>query len=223
MKGEDILKKGGFTANPVCKGVQDWQKAGISLDLEDYQIGQAKPPTDVKENLILSTACLCIPGTLYNINKMRQIRCQYAYCLGKRVLEEGLPKSYCDDEKAYLTCNYVTGQIFDLIPFTWLANQISSMVQDFYANPISIVAAVAGCLCGGCKGLLPIAIDYCAPDKGKATGFNAAMYVTCSVFKTAAKLGDAIQAIKTMQGKGSDYFKVKPSKDWCKEAEELAE
>ncbi len=215
VKSSDALGAWDF----VCKGKA--QTLGLSLSLEDYQTGQAKAPVDVKENLILSTVCLCIPGVLYNLNKMRQIRCQYAYCLGKRVLEEGLPSSYCNDEKAYLTCNYVTGQIFDLIPFAWLHNQISNMVQDFYANPISMLAAVAGCLCGGCSQIT--GFDYCKKEEPEATGAMALAYIGCSIAKTAAKLGDAIASLKQMTGKGNDYWTIKPANDWCKQAEELAE
>ncbi|MEM4263946.1 MAG: hypothetical protein QW666_03585 [Candidatus Woesearchaeota archaeon] len=211
VKSSDIV--GGW--DWVCKG--KWQTGGLSLNLQDYELGQAKTPTDTKESLVMSTVCLCIPGVLYNLNKMRQIRCQYAYCLGKRVLQEGLPQSYCHDEKNYLTCNYVTGQIFELIPFAWLHNQISNMVQEFYANPISALAAIAGCLCGGCSQITQF--DYCGPQQKTATGTMALAYVGCQLAKTAAKIGDAIASIKQMQGK--DYWNAKASNNWCDQAEEM--
>ncbi len=185
------------------------------------EIGDTKSPVDVKESIIGSLACTCLPGITYNLNKIRQIYCGYAYCLGKRVLEEGLPRSYCDNEKAYLTCNYVTGQIFEIFPFASVVNRYVSMIQEAYANPISLITILSSLACGGDKGTGGF-YDYCMKRESfELDTANMAMYVICSLPKTAAKLGDAIASYQLSK---SESFGAKPvTNDYCEMAEELLE
>ena len=203
--------------NPVCKSFKNFQKLGIDIDKDS--------PTDVKESIVMSAVCVCLPGIVYNLKKWRQINCRYAVCLGNDVLEKGYPTSYCHDERSQLLCNFVVGQIFEMIPFAWLYNQFSSMVQEFYANPISVVAAVSGCLCGGCTKRM-FNWDYCSETKfeeklvgGDAPPLKGILYFYCTIAKTAAKLGDAITAINKMRGE--KYWTYETSGEWCEQAEEL--
>ena len=155
------------------------------------------------------------------MNKIRQIYCGYAYCLGKRVLEEGLPRSYCSNEKAYLTCNYVTGQIFEVFPFASVVDRYVSMIQEAYANPISLISVLSALVCGGNKGTGGL-YDYCAErDSLEVEAGNMAMYLICSVPKTAAKIGDAVASYQLSE---SEKFGAKPvSEDYCDMAEEMLE
>ncbi|MBW3002184.1 hypothetical protein KY338_03435 [Candidatus Woesearchaeota archaeon] len=189
--------------------------------MEGSEIGDTKSPVNVKESIIGSLMCTCIPGITYNLNKIRQIHCGYAYCLGKRVLEEGLPRSYCDNEKAYMTCNYVTGQIFEVFPFASVVDRYINMIQEAYANPISLVTILSSLICGGDKGTGGF-YDYCMDRRSfEINGPNMILYVLCSLPKTAAKIGDAVASYQLSESEG---FGTKPvSNNYCEMAEDLLE
>ncbi|MCI0557125.1 MAG: hypothetical protein MN733_01415, partial [Nitrososphaera sp.] len=72
---------------------------------------------DVKNSLILSIACLCLPGIIYNLDKLRQIDCFKAVCLHDDVKLNGYPASFCSEMHGYLTCAFVVGEVFSLFPF----------------------------------------------------------------------------------------------------------
>jgi len=188
---------------------------------EGSEIGDTKSPVDVKESFIGSLACTCLPGITYNLNKIRQIYCGYAYCLGKRVLEEGLPRSYCSNEKAYLTCNYVTGQIFEVFPFASVVDRYVSMIQEAYANPISLITMLSSLVCGGNRGTGGF-YDYCMDRESfEVEAGNMVMYLLCSIPKTAAKIGDAVASYQLSE---SERFGANPvAEDYCDMAEEMLE
>ena len=178
--------------------------------------GESQTLIDVKESLIWSTVCFCIPGILYNLNKLREIECRYAVCLAQDVKEQGIPVSWCKDEKHYLTCTFIVGEIFSIIPYAALADKVITVIKDIFANPISIVQVVSGCLCGGCKGTVLESIDFCASDTTEA-GWG---YVFCAVSKTVSKVGDAIASYEGMED--SHYWSLKAGgNSWCKQAEKL--
>ncbi len=202
--------------NPVCSSVKDFLNLGIDVNVEDvtrkYEGTQDTSSINVKDSLIMSAACLCIPGIIYNLNKLAQIECRYAICLAKDVKDAGIPSSWCRDEKHYLTCNFVLGEIFSLLPLAHLYNQVVNILKSIFTNPISAVAAITGCLCGGCKSL-GIGYDFC---KSKDQGFA---YAACSIPLVAAKVGDAIASWNLI--KDSDYWKT--GTGYCDEAKEIGQ
>ncbi|MBD3304330.1 hypothetical protein GF343_04230 [Candidatus Woesearchaeota archaeon] len=209
----------------ACRAYKETVSGAYLVDYdtltEGSEIGETESPVDVKESFIGSLMCTCLPGITYNLNKIRQIHCGYAYCLGKRVLEEGLQRSYCSNEKAYLTCNYVTGQIFEVFPFASLVDRYVSVIQEAYANPISLVTMLSSLVCGGNRGTGGF-YDYCM-DRGsfEVEAGNMGMYLICSVPKTAAKIGDAVASYQLSE---SERFGAKPvSEDYCDMAEEMLE
>jgi len=209
----------------VCKWWKEFVGGGTAIDLDkmtkDYDTGATKSPIDTKESIISSVACTCIPGISYNLKKMRNIYCGYAYCLGKRVLEEGLPRSYCDSEKAYLTCNYVVGQVFEIFPFATLVDKYSRIIQEVYANPISAFTVLSALFCGGNEGRGGL-YDYCAPRNNlELDTADMVGYLLCSLPKTAAKVGDAVASAQLIGT--SDYWLPEVSDSYCEDAEELLE
>ncbi len=215
---------GGGGIQPVCQSVQN---ALGSMNLpgayEEYTKLQNsmrrpgdRPPQliDVKDSIFWSTMCMCGPGIIYNLNKIRQISCRYALCLAQDVKEQGYDPAWCRAEKSYLTCTYVMGEIFKILPVFAMYDKVVGTVKEWFENPITVIGAVSGCLCGGCKelGINP----FC--DKSKLEGDElrqAAGYLICVLPKTAAKVMDAIASIQTMPT--ATEFKVGTT--YCDQAE----
>ncbi|MBW2973592.1 hypothetical protein KY346_04315 [Candidatus Woesearchaeota archaeon] len=224
---DDIVVKAswifGAGNEEVCKFYKDLAGGALLLDtnklMKDSETGAAMSPVDIKESIVGSVACTCLPGITYNLNKMRQIYCGYAYCLGKHVLEEGLPKSYCMNEKAYLTCNYVVGQIFEFAPFTALVEKYNRIIQDVYANPISAITVLSSLVCGGSGGAGGF-YDYCYPRGSlEEDTANMGLYLLCTLSLTTAKVGDAIASIMLVE----DEWTKDVSENYCDKAEEMLE
>lgn len=208
---------GGLGQEDTCRYFKGLVGGQLESLTKDYEAGPGESPVDVKESMVGSVACTCLPGITYNLNKIRQIYCGYAYCLGKRVLEEGLPRSYCSSEKAYLTCNYVVGQVFEATPFVNVVDRYASIIQEAYANPISTITALSALACGGNEGKGGF-YDYCMPrETFEMDAANMGLYLLCSVPKTAAKIGDAVASYQLSE----QEWTGKVQNNYCEEAEDL--
>lgn len=171
---------------------------------------------NVKDSLIWSTACFCVPGIIHNLNKYRQIQCRYASCMLEDVKEKGIPTSYCSDVKSYQTCNFVIGEVFSLLPIVSFLDKTFNVLKEMISNPFAAVSAVTGCLCGGCEGVIPGVTDYC---KGPREGWQ---YWLCSSTKMIAKVGDAAASIKGIEKMGdSKYWET--GNEWCQHMEDLVD
>ncbi len=160
------------------------QPRGVPLlDEKKYTDLGGNPSTlDMKENLILSTLCMCVPGIIHNLNKYREIKCDYALCMLRDVKESGLPPKYCQDLKSYQTCNFVVGDVFNVFPIVRLWDTVMQIVRNIYANPFELLQLYGGWKCK----------DYC----------NTAIpeqFASCVYPKILAKIGDAIQSIKAIK------------------------
>jgi len=118
-------------------------------------------PTSPKDSIVLSLATGCIPGIIHGLQKARQVECYYVLCL-KKAADEGIPLSVCDEQKSYLECTFIFGEIFQIIPFAGffkgLAEQFSMIVSDplglifgglnFYCKMQPTMATHAVCVIG---------------------------------------------------------------------------
>ena len=200
-------------AGPYPPGVLRTLCTGQGFDaLMDYRIskgweGAGMPditPIQVKDSVVWSAACLCVPGIIYNLNKYRQIQCKYALCL-EEVLDTGLPISICKDLTYYLTCNFIVSDaIFNSIPFSSVYNTLVGIIQEAFVNPFVGVQAILGWLCKDmCKmQMLPSGVP------GYIDGFD-----WCVAPKLISKVGDAIGSITSILE--SDFWDV--GNDWCEE------
>ncbi len=227
LAGGFLVGGGGGGTPQVCKSVENFLSGTAGLGKETYQKytklqsslkqpGDATPRlTNVKESLFWSTVCHCGPGIIYNLNKIRQISCKYALCLAEDVKTQGIDPSWCRAEKAYLTCTYVIGEIFSILPIITFYDEVINTVKEWFENPLSIIDAVSGCLCGGCAdfGINP----FCDPKNKKLTpAQQAGGYIICILPKTFAKVMDAIISIKSMPAANSKEFEVGNS--YCQQA-----
>ena len=156
---------------------------------------------NVKESLIWSMACLCLPGIVYNFEKMREIDCRYALCL-KEDVQQGIPISVCDEEKHYLTCNYVTGQIFNFIPYTKIIEAISQYVIEAITNPLILAGALQYAVC-----------TDVAPESD--------IFFVCSVASMIELIGDAINSFMAIPDLASYTIQRISEKTYCDQLDDV--
>ena len=151
---------------------------------------------NVQDSLLWSTVCLCVPGIIRGVEKLRQIECNYATCLGNDVIKEGVPERFCSRFKAYMTCAFVTGELWSAIPFTQLIDQLINMLLDMLTDPVALISVGIGMLCRG----------HCH----QGWGFHI-----CEVFRVTAEVGEAVEAYRAEKRAGE------VGNEWCEEAEDL--
>ncbi len=201
LGAKDILREQQVSGEPIQQQIQNkYSKSGGVQQL-----------VDVKESLIWSTVCLCVPGIFHNINKIRQIQCKYATCMARDVKERGIPLSFCKDQRSQQLCKFVIGEIFMLFPLVQIFDQFLNMFKEAFANPFAAVSLLTGCLCGGCK-FTGLVADFC-----KEGAANGALYGICITGKTLAKVGDAVASIQGIINK--DTWKT--GNDFCEELEDV--
>lgn len=150
-------------------------------------------PQDPSQSLILSIVAACIPGIFFNLQKARQIECQYLDCLHSQVAS-GTPVFVCSKLRNYGWCRYIIGEIFQIIPFAHFFQSFAGTVQALLANPISAFMGISNWMCAHWQ-----SVDT------TAHGF-------CHLIPQLVLLGDALNDIKTL--KDTDW---KIQKDSCKE------
>ncbi|MBW3003255.1 hypothetical protein KY337_01730 [Candidatus Woesearchaeota archaeon] len=152
------LKKDGFlqtkpNAKPVgtqrgvtvkdVSGPGEWfyENARQSADMGFF--GRIKKyPNDPKDSLALSIATLCIPGILKKLRELRKVKCEYIYCLKKRV-PAGTPISLCEYQKDYATCKYIWGELFSVIPFAKSLQDAFKQLNFALSHPLSTIMGIA--------------------------------------------------------------------------------
>jgi len=176
--------------------------------------------TDVKESLFWSTACQCVPGIIYNVNKLRQINCKNAICLAEDIKKQGYDPSWCTAEKSYLTCTYVMGEIFSVFPFVTILDRTVNTIKEWFENPISSIAAATGCACGGCAqfGIDPFFCDEKKKDKEISPEKEAIGYIVCILPKTASKVLDAVASGMALEKTIND---MKTGTTYCDQARDM--
>jgi hypothetical protein len=194
--------------------VGDWASwNGVSSDVTASTSSQMQDPNsylNVKDSLVYSIIVppLCIPGIIYNLDKWRQIQCRYGTCLLEDVRQNGLPVSTCKDQKHYMECRFVLGEIYNLIPFAGLVNYYLTMFQEALSDPLTLVTmGIAYIL--NCK-------EMC--NMQPSTGLQ---YSACATITVLAQLGQSIKWIKSMQD-AQDIFGPLDG-TWCEQFEDAVE
>ncbi len=134
-------------------------------------------PSSPKDSIVLSLATGCIPGIIKNLQKMRQVECYYILCL-KQASEENIPLYVCDEQKAYLECKLVYGEIFQIVPFASFFKSLTTNFQTIVYDPI-------GMIFGGLN-------FYCAYEP---TASSHAVCVLANLVPTLVSITDDITAL----------------------------
>jgi len=167
------------------------RRKGYKLDLQSTQA------INVKESLIWSVVCLCLPGIIHNLEKWHQLQCKYAVCLGNEVRGRGLPVSFCDDQKAYDECAFVFNQIFNAIPFSQVFSDFGAFLEAVLADPTLLISVVLGVVCD---------LASCPPEN--TADFIEAICTPCNLFLEASKIADAVMSLKQFAEALDTFFEV---------------
>jgi 5-hydroxyisourate hydrolase-like protein (transthyretin family) len=161
---------------------------------------------NVKDSLIYSIVIppLCIPGIIYNLDKWRQIECRYGVCLLEDVKQGGLPVSACKDQKSYMQCRFVVGEIFNLIPFAPIVSYYLNLIQQALSDPM-VLAGMGIAIILNCKA---------ACNAGKVIGWT---YYACAGLSIASQLGDSINTLRNIKGI-TDFGSI--GNQWCEQFED---
>ncbi len=120
--------------------------------LSDSELAM-RPAHDIKENIYLSTAGLCIPGIIKNLNKLRQIKCRKIYCLKNEVKAGVATVESCQKLEDLLFCKYWVGELWYIIPFSQVYDKMVNSVYTAVKDPIALAhtATIIGCtvFCSG--------------------------------------------------------------------------
>ena len=180
---------GGFGAQPRKWGnipflSPQWLEDWTGRPIESYLNG--------RDSAIIALLTLCIPGIVNAIDKARQINCMYALCLESSI-DSNIPASVCDDQKDYMYCKWVVGEIFAAIPFTAFFNYYIEMIKNVLSDPLAAAGVFIGYIC--------------APAiNGPPFAYNA-----CAIPRALSLLGQAIQDVTTIL----DFNFWKIQTDYC--------
>jgi len=162
------------------------------------------PVFNIKDSLIWSTVCLCLPGIVYNLEKLRQVQCYKATCLYDDVRNKGYPVSYCDETYNYYLCQYVIGQIFAAIPFSNFFNKIMDLVTTILSDPVALFSIALGFAC----------LPMCNPE------IPTGVFVGCATLKTISTLSESIASIvKMTTTKG--FFSKPAGGQYCERMDDI--
>jgi len=118
-----------------------WNWAKQTTGSNKGWMGNVEP----KNSLILSVVFLCLPGIVYNLQKARVIECQYIECLEESA--NGMPLSMCVEQRGFLFCKYVWGELFNLIPFAAAFSNIATNVKNALQNAPTLLLTGVQALC----------------------------------------------------------------------------
>ena len=110
--------------------------------------GQYRPARDIRENLYLSIAGLCIPGIIKNLDEIRQIKCRKIVCLQNEVRAGVATVSMCEDLEDLLMCKYVLGELWYILPFSQFYDQVINALHKAFGDPFAIAHTVTILGCG---------------------------------------------------------------------------
>ena len=144
---------------------------------------------NAKDSIVLSVATLCIPGIIYNLNKLRQIECMYVDCL-ENAVPEGLPLTACEEQKDYSTCKYWWGELFRIMPITGLFNRLSELVREALSSPFGVVDIVLGQVCAHSVMASKIPYKYGSTSMAAVCLVNDLLGVTAEVVEDIKGIGE---------------------------------
>lgn len=135
-----------------------WQK--YLLDLYNVEIWKSpdsplggaqpnlRPARDLRDNLFLSLAGLCVPGIVKNLDKYRQIKCRKLYCYKNEVKAGLATVDMCNKLEGLLECKYFLGEIWYLIPFSQFYDKGIKALWNAFRDPIALAHTLSVVTCG---------------------------------------------------------------------------
>ena len=106
------------------------------------------------DNIWISVIGLCIPGILYNLEKLRQIKCVKINCLENYVPQGITTVDGCAKTSELLECKYYWGELITMFIPSGTINIFTDFIKNLLTNPIGLVkkAVSLGCSIAFCPG-----------------------------------------------------------------------
>jgi hypothetical protein len=129
--GGDLIVKPNVGSN---SNSNDNQKVDPNALANNYLVSLLNTPRNApsfntKNSIIMSSLSLCIPGIIYNLDKYRQIECDYVMCLRDTSISGG-PISICQQKKSQTYCVVLFGEMFEVVGIFRLASAIGSSLSS---------------------------------------------------------------------------------------------
>ena len=102
---------------------------------------------DVSNSIIMATTTGCLPAIYYNVNKFRQVECNYLYCL-KMASYSGTDISACDKAKYAQQCTMIVGEIFEMpgaVILKNLMNNAADLIRTSF--PLAVTSGLKRAFC----------------------------------------------------------------------------
>lgn len=130
------------TAGDTQTGLPDLFGKGTNFadESKDMLTANINVP-DVSKSIVMAAATQCWPAVYYNLEKYRQVECNYLYCL-KMAAYTGTDVSACDQAKKTQYCTMIVGEIFEL-PYINAVTNIAENAADYVSNFLPLAAASA--------------------------------------------------------------------------------
>jgi hypothetical protein len=161
-----------------------------------------------KKSYFFSVSCLCLPGLLYNLQKMRQLNCARGVCLRDYTASGISSVKDCNDQFVYDRCVYVWGQ-FTSIAFSTVISDVMKMFVDFVKDPTKYGVSAAWFFAK--KGTRAACTN--ADTIPNWLPRSAARVISCIGY-TAVVGFETVQGFTNMANT-FNYFKEEPEVDWC--------
>ncbi len=103
---------------------------------------------DVSNSIVMAATTGCLPAVYYNVNKFRQVECNYLYCL-KMASYSGTDISACDKAKSAQQCVMVVGEAFEIIPIARELKNVMNNAADLVRNsfPLAVASGLKRAFC----------------------------------------------------------------------------
>ncbi len=140
-----------LNCNPGALGADSfygrWQRS--ILDAYNHASGRrllAVPATSLYENMYTSALGLCLPGIIYNLNKLREVQCRKIICYGREVPQGIATIEGCNQLSDLLMCEWVWGPFYDFFLFGGIA-YLGNLLKNAFTSPLGLIklAEIGGC------------------------------------------------------------------------------
>ena len=181
-------------------------------------MGDVNLAIDPYENYVNAVLSLCVPAMIHNLEKYRQIQCEYGKCLLNSAY--GQPLEVCSSNKEYAECKFIYGPLFELIPFAKFMSTVQETIASFMTDE-SLWIDVA--LKGTCSATFAAWVTNAkTPISSKMT---QTLHFLCDTYEMYSYVADRIadfEAIKTngakqWAGLDSDSLEVGAATGVCGE------
>lgn len=99
------------------------------------------------DSIIMQFINLCLPGLLKKAHEWRGIKCEYVNCLIESQATGGLTESSCESIQANMECRFIFGELWSMLPFTAIIQEIMNLVKMILTDPIFATFYLADQLC----------------------------------------------------------------------------